>query len=457
MDPYLIGLLGLILLLVLLALGMHVGVALAVSGFAGLWYIMGFERAMAMGVSSLYGKVSTTALATLPLFILVGYLASGGGISRDIYKSLDLMIGKFKSGLGIATVLACTAFGTVCGSSLVTAAVFAKISAPEMRARGYSKGLAYGICAASGSIGMLIPPSILAIIYGMLSGVSVGKLLIAGIVPGVLWALIFSITIILIARFLPSWIETATAAQAPSVSWIEKIMSLRLWWPVFVSGAIIFGGIYGGVFTPTEASAVAAFVLFVYYLIRSILVNKKKNNHNQEAAEKSSGKFSDLYGILIDTATTSAMIFFVFGAATIFSHFTMFSGLTNKLTTFVISLHLSKLSLVIMFSIIYLFLGCFLDSISMLCITINLFNPIVANAGIDPIWYAVIVILSIEIGFITPPFGINVYSVLGVAEEDVDIKDLFVGSFPFFIAELISLVIIFAFPILSTYLPAFVG
>jgi len=443
MDPYLIGLLGLILLLVLLALGMHVGVALAVSGFAGLWYIVGFERAMAMGVSSLYGKVSTTALVTLPLFILVGYLASGGGISRDIYKSLDLMIGKFKSGLGIATVLACTAFGTVCGSSLVTAAVFAKISAPEMRARGYSKGLAYGICAASGSIGMLIPPSILAIIYGMLSGVSVGKLLIAGIIPGILWALVFSLTIILIARFLPAWIQDTTA-QAPSATWI-------------VSGAIIFGGIYGGVFTPTEASAVAAFVLFIYYLFRSIFVKKNNTNANPKEAEKAAGKFSDLYAILIDTATTSAMIFFVFGAATIFSHFTMFTGLTNKLTAFVISLQLSKLSLVIMFSVIYLFLGCFLDSISMLCITINLFNPIVAKAGIDPIWYAVIVILSIEIGFITPPFGINVYSVLGVAEEDVDIKDLFVGSFPFFIAEVISLVVIFAFPILSTYLPAFVG
>jgi len=456
MDPYLIGLLGLILLLVLLALGMHVGVALAVSGFAGLWYIVGFERAMAMGVSSLYGKVSTTALVTLPLFILVGYLASGGGISRDIYKSLDLMIGKFKSGLGIATVLACTAFGTVCGSSLVTAAVFAKISAPEMRARGYSKGLAYGICAASGSIGMLIPPSILAIVYGMLSGVSVGKLLIAGIIPGILWAVIFSLTIILIARFLPTWIQD-TSAKAPSATWLQKIMSLRLWWPVIVSGAIIFGGIYGGVFTPTEASAVAAFVLFVYYVIRSLFLKENENNENPDHGAGVGGRFSDLYGILIDTATTSAMIFFVFGSATIFSHFTMFTGLTNKLTAFVIGLQLSKLSLVIMFSIIYLFLGCFLDSISMLCITINLFNPIVARAGVDPIWYAVIVILSIEIGFITPPFGINVYSVLGVAEEDVDIKDLFVGSFPFFIAEVISLVIVFAFPILSTYLPAFVG
>lgn len=449
MDPFLIGLLGLVTLLVMLALGAHVGIALAVSGFIGLWYILGFDRAFIVSVSSLYGKVSHAGLVTLPLFVLVGYLASGGGISSDIYKSLDMMIGRFKSGLGVATVIACTAFGTVCGSSLVTAAVFAKISAPEMRKRGYSKALAYGICAASGSIGMLIPPSILAIVYGMLSGISIGKLLIAGIVPGLLWALLFSITIPVVARVAPSWIAAPTE-DIPSYTMWEKFKSLHLWWPVIVSGAIIFGGIYGGAFTPSEASAVAAFILFVYYLYRSIFSKAGARRTPKE-------KFNELKEILVDTATTSAMIFFVFGSATIFSHFTLMTGLATKLTAFVIGLGLSELNLVILFAIIYLLLGCLMDSISMLCITINLFNPIIAKAGIDPIWYAIVVILSIEVGFITPPFGINLYSVLGVAEKDVDIKDLIVGSFPFFIAEIISLVIIFAFPILSTYLPSFVG
>jgi tripartite ATP-independent transporter DctM subunit len=449
MDPFLIGLCGLIILLVLLALGAHVGIALAVSGFLGLWYVLGFDRAFIMSVSSIYGKVSGTALVTLPLFVLVGFLASGGGISENIYKSLDMMIGRFKSGLGIATVGACTAFGTVCGSSLVTAAVFAKISAPEMRRRGYSKGLAYGICAASGSIGMLIPPSILAIVYGMLSGVSIGKLLIAGIVPGLLWAVLFSITIPIVARVSPTSIVT-TDEDIPTYTLWEKIKSLQLWWPVFASGAIIFGGIYGGVFTPTEASAVAAFVLFVYYLYRSLF--------SKAGAEKSGKeKFDELKEILTNTATTSAMIFFVFGAATIFSHFALMTGLASKLMTFVIGLKLSKLSLIIFFAVIYLLLGCLMDSISMLCITISLFNPIIAKAGIDPIWYAIVVILAIEVGFITPPFGINLYSVLGVAEKDVDIKDLIVGSFPFFIAEMISLVLILAFPVLATFLPSLLG
>jgi tripartite ATP-independent transporter DctM subunit len=446
MDAYLIGLLGVLLLLVLLVLGMHVGLALTISGFVGLAYILGVQRALEMAVSSMYGKISGTALVTLPLFILVGYLASGGGISRDIYRSLEMFIGRFKSGLGMATVLACTAFGTVCGSSLVTAAVFAKISAPEMRRRGYSKGLAYGICASAGSIGMLIPPSILAIVYGMLSGVSVGKLLIAGIVPGGMWAVLFCLTIVAYARISPKAIQTQADLQGFALG--EKLASLKAWWPIGLSGAIIFGGIYGGVFTPTEASAVAAFVLFLFYVYRGLV--KKQDRRLSE-------RFGELYGILNDTATTSAMIFLVLGAATVFSNFTVLTGLTTRLTQFVNGLGLSQTSLVVMFVLVYLVLGCFIDSISMLSITISLFNPIADAAGVDPIWYAVMVILAVEIGFITPPFGINLYAVLGVAEKDVDIKDMIVGSFPFFVAEMVSLIIILAFPILATYLPAFVG
>jgi C4-dicarboxylate transporter, DctM subunit len=445
-DPYLIGLGGVIVLIGLLALGTHVGIALTVSGFAGLLYMQGFERALVTSVSSMYGKISSTALVTLPLFILVGFLASGGGISRDLYKSLDLLIGRFKSGLGIATVLGCTAFGTVCGSSLVTAAVFAKISAPEMRKRGYASAFAYGICAASGSIGMLIPPSILAIVYGMLSGVSIGKLLIAGIVPGLMWALLFVLTIFLVGRFMPSWISSGE--PGPSIPWRQRVATLLWWWPILLSGGIIFGGIYGGVFTPTEASAVAAFVLFLLYIYRALTRRKEL---------KVSKRFGDLYEMLTDTALTSAMIFFVLGGATVFSNFAVLTGLTTKFTDFVIGLGLSPLGIMVMFCFVYLILGCFLDSISMLCMTISLFNPIIDRAGIDPIWYAVIVILTIEMGFITPPFGINLFAVLGVAEKDLEMKDLIKGSAPFLVAEFVSLLIFFSFPALATYLPSFVG
>lgn len=445
MDPYIISTIGLLILILLLVMGTHVGIALTISGFIGLCLLQGFEKALVTTVSSFYGKVSATSLVTLPLFILVGFLASGGGISRDIYKSLDLLIGRFRSGLGIATVIGCTAFGTVCGSSLVTAAVFAKISAPEMRKRGYSKSFAYGICAASGSIGMLIPPSILAIVYGMLSGISIGKILIAGIIPGLLWAILFILTILLIGKIKSSWIQYPE--KVPLASWKQRITSLIWWWPVFVSGGIIFGGIYGGVFTPTESAAVAAFILFVFYLYRGIFKRSRVTLFQ---------RFRELYEMLMETATTSAMIFFVLGSATIFSNFAVLAGLTNRFSDFVMSLGLSPLQIVIIFCLVYIVMGCFLDSISMLCMTISIFNPIIEKMGVDPIWYAVIIILSIEIGFITPPFGVNIFSVLGVAEKDVDIKDIVVGSFPFLIAEFISLVIIFSFPGLSTFLPSFV-
>src|SRR4030042_1165309 len=197
MDPFLIGLFGVIGLLVLLALGVHIGIALFVSGFVGLTMLNGFQATIPTVVSGFYHKISNPALITLPLFGLMGFLASGGGISQNIYDTLNRWWGRFRSGLGIATVLGCTAFGTVCGSSLVTAAVFARISAPEMRRQGYDKRLAYAICASAGAIGMLIPPSMLAIVYGMLSGVSIGKLLMAGVAPGVLLALFFSLTIVI--------------------------------------------------------------------------------------------------------------------------------------------------------------------------------------------------------------------------------------------------------------------
>jgi tripartite ATP-independent transporter DctM subunit len=245
---------------------------------------------------------------------------------------------------------------------------------------------------------------------------------------------------------MPSWVSVS--GISPSIPWRQRAASLLWWWPIFVSGAIIFGGIYGGVFTPTEASAVAAMLLFVLYIYRSLI---------RKAELKFSKKFSELYEMLTDTALTSAMIFFIFGSATIFSNFMVLTGLTIKFSDFVIGLGLPPLGIVILFCVVYLVLGCFLDSISMLCMTVALFNPIVEKAGVDPIWYAVIVILAIEIGFITPPFGINLFAVMGVAERDVDMKDIIVGSSPFLIAELISLVIFFSFPILATYLPAFVG
>lgn len=442
MEPLTIGIIAIVVLFGLLALGVHIGVALAVSGFVGIAIITNFQQAIWMTVTAFYHKIASPDLITLPLFILMGYTASGGGISHKLFNSLALWLGGIRGGLGMASVGGCTAFGAVCGSSLVTTAVFAKICAPEMRKHGYDKRLAYAICAAAGSIGMLIPPSVLAIVYGMLSGVSIGKVLMAGVFPGLLWATMFCLTISLLGKFRPSWMEAASKVKVAPLK--EKIKSLTAWWPIVIIAVVTFGGIYGGVFSPSEAAAVAAFLLIVIYF--AIVRDRTQKQ-----------KVKEIRKMFVDTATTSALIFVVIGAATVFSNFIVLTGISAKLSSAVLSSGLSPLGIVIIFAIIYLILGFFLDSISMLCITIPVFQPIIMAAGVDPIWYATIVIVSIEMGLITPPVGLNLYAAKGVAEADVTLEDIISGIIPFLIAELVSLVIIFQFPILSTFLPSFVG
>jgi C4-dicarboxylate transporter DctM subunit len=444
MDPLIIGVLGILILFLVLALGFHVGLALIISGFVGLLFIIGFEQAITMIVAAFYHKISNPALITLPLFILMGHLASGGGISREIYDSLSKWLGRLKSGLGISTVLACTAFGTVCGASIVVAAVFSKISAPEMRRHGYHKSLAYAICASSGAIGMLIPPSILGIVYGTMSGVSIGKVLMAGVAPGVLVAIGFSLAIIITAKLRPYAIVGTDSIQ--SVTWGERIRSLQAWWSILVVSIAIFGGMYGGVFSPSEAAAVAAFVLLVIYFLKAA-ISKSDSIHSM--------MFQELWKCFGETAITSALIFFVFGGATVFSQFIVLTGVTSRLSEMFLGTGLSPKALVLIFCLIYLILGVFLDGISIVCITVPVFNPIVEAAGVDPIWYATLVILSIEIGLITPPVGLNLYAAKGVAEDDVSLEDIVRGILPFFVAMVAVLLFLFLLPPISTFLPSF--
>ncbi len=444
MDSLTIGFLGIGALLFLIVVGVHIGFALILSGTLGLYMILQQSGpVMNTVVSGFYHKVTSPALVTVPLFVLMGFLASGGGISRSIYESLSLWFGKFKSGLGIATVFACTGFGTVCGSSLVTAAVFARISAPEMRNSGYDKKLAYGICASAGAIGMLIPPSILIVIYGILSGESIGKLLMAGITPGLLLTLFFSLTIIVVGWIKP--VMLGDISKHTAVSLRQRLYSLKNWWSVGIVAFVMFGGIYGGVFSPSEAAAVAAFLLLVIYLSITVFSRTKR-----------AGIKKELLGMFYETAITSAMIFFVMGGATVFSSFITLSGITAKLSAFITSSGMSEIVVVLIIVFFVLILGCFLDSTSILCITIPVFNPIINSMHIDPIWYATVIILAVEVGLITPPFGLNVFATKGVAQPDVELEDIFTGILPFLVAMMLALILLLAFPPISIFLPSFV-
>lgn len=446
MTPLTMGFISIAVLFLFLSMGMQIGVALAAAGFIGLWFTNGFEQMSWMAASGLYHKIASPDLITLPLFILMGYLASGGGISRQLFDSIRMWLGSAKSGIGIASVLGCSAFGTLCGSSLVTTAVFTKICCPEMRRQGYDKKLAYGITAVAGSIGMLIPPSVIAIVYGMLSGESIGKLLMAGVFPGILWAVLFSATIIVTGKLRPSSMRDVGTSRSPMLG--EKLRSLIWWWPIVIVSLIMFGGMYGGVFTANEASAIAAFLLLIVFIAVRIAIPTMGTRRHAIA---------DLHNIFKDTATTSAMIFLVIGAATIFADYIALTGLSKWVADKVMSWDLSKTGIIAIFMMVYLVLGIFLDSISMLAITIPIFNPIVQAAGIDPMWYATIVIVCIEIGLVTPPVGLNLYAAKGVAEPDVTLEDIIAGVLPFLVAMIFSLGVILLFPDMSTFLPGLIG
>jgi len=429
------------MLIVLLLMGVYIAVALAFVGFGGTiaLYLMrsgDFSRSFTMGASLLNSTFFTTAseytFVVLPLFILMGLLAAEGGLSYAGYATLSKWVGGLPGGLGIATIGAQTGFGTCTGSSLVTSLVFTKVSAPEMIRYGYSKKFTYGLISAGGSIGMLVPPSVLAVIYALLANESVGKLLIGGVGPGFTLAMLFSIGIIIMAKVNPT--------LAPPVkrvySWREKLIAIKDIWTIFVVAFLVIGGIMLGVFTATEAGAVGSSIVLVVGLVtRKLAINF-------------------LPRILREAAESTAMVFLIFISAQLFSRFLSLSGASKAVMIGISELNISPLMIVLGFVLLYFILGMFLDGPSMLATTVPIVHPIVVNLGLDPIWFAMTAIMAIECGLLTPPVGLNVYAVKGAAGSDISLEDIFRGSFPFFLIMILNLALIFIFPEIATFLPS---
>jgi len=433
LDPILVGIIGIGVLIVLLALGVHIALALAAVGMFGSMAIIGFEPSIWLATAFSFSYFSKSAFIVLPLFIYMGLMAGSGGISHNIYEALKIWVGRLRAGLGIATVGSCTAFGVCTGSSLVAAAVFTRISAPEMRRQGYGKRTAYGVCTSAGSIGMLIPPSILLVVYGIISELSVGKLLIAGTAPGLVLAVSFSVGLWLMSLFRPAEFGSAPVEK---VTWRQRIVSLGRVWPVLLLGGVIIGGIFGGLFSPTEAGAFGAAVITILIILTT-----------------GSERWKILKEGSLEAIKINAMVFFILVGAGIFARFLMFSGITPMLLGAVVDAGFSNLTFIIIMAFIYLIMGCFLDSISMISITLPIIIPVVREMGIDPIYFAMVSVLAIECGLITPPVGLNAYAAFGVAEPDVTLEDIFIGCLPFFFMMLAALAIMIAFPWLSTILP----
>jgi tripartite ATP-independent transporter DctM subunit len=431
MGPEITALLFFALALVLLVMGVHIGLSLALAAVLGIMVITGFGGLLSTLKTVPYHAVASYPLSVVPLFILMGMFSLHGGISEGAYRAINSWLGRLRGGLGIATVWACTAFGATSGSSVAASSVFAKVSLPEMRKAGYEPNFACGSIATASTIAMLIPPSLYLVLYGMLAEASIAKMLMAGFIPGVLMATTLSIGIYLIALRNPKLAPLSTTI----FSWRQRIVATAKAWPLVVLATIIIGGIYSGVFSPTEAAAVGAFAALI------ITVGHRRLS------------WGTLIYSLRETAYTTAMLMFVIIGATMFSRLLTLSGLTTWLGEVILNSGLSPTQLVIVLMVIFIVLGCFIDALSIMFITIPVFIPIVSAMGINLIWFGVLTTVALNLGTITPPFGLCVYTVKAVAGPDVTVEGIFKGSIPMYFPILAALAILIAFPVISTLLP----
>ncbi len=434
-DPIWVGVAGIVMLLVLLFQGVYVGVALGLVGTLGIMIIAGFTPAISLLATGWFHYGTMYAFIIIPLFVAMGLFSAQAGVSSDTYDTLSKWIGQVRGGLGLATIGAATIFGALTGSSIVTSIVFARVSVPEMRRLGYDPKICYGLVSAAGAIGMLIPPSLLAVIYALITEQSVGKLLLGGIGPGLVLAFCLGLGFVVLLTLRPS---LGPSTRKERATWKERFAALPRLWPAFTVALIIIGGIYSGIFTVTEAAGIGTFVLLVLFFA----VKGFSRDSWQILAEA-----------LKQTVSLTGLVLLILMTAQIFSRLLVLSGLGSIFGDYIIGLNLSPMGFVIGIMVLYFFLGALIDSVSVLAITIPIFYPVVKTMGLDEVWFAMVMILATQIGNITPPVGLIIYAVKGVADPDITLEDIIRGVFPFFLMMVVALGIIIAFPVLTTWIP----
>lgn len=429
MTPLQIGLMGCVFLIVLLFTSMPVAFAMITAGVIGFALIVNPHAAFSMVTADIFDTFSSYNLTVIPLFVFMGQVAFHAGISTRLFKSAYAWIGHLPGGLAMATVGACTGFGAICGSGPATAATMASVALPEMRRYKYSEELAGGTVAAGGSLGMLIPPSVVFIVYALMTEQSIGALFIAGIVPGLLIALLFCISI-----GIRCTVRKELGPAGPKFAWKERFKSLNGIVETLILFVLVMGGMFLGLFTPIEAAAIGAAGSLVIALIKRALTIAK------------------LKQILLETVRTSAMVFFIVTGAVIFGRFLAISQIPFAVANWFVALQLP--GFIIMFLIILFFLiaGCFIDALALVLLTIPIFYPVVLKLGYDPIWFGVMVVVITQMGVITPPVGVNVYVVSGI-ERDIPLQSIFKGSMPFLYMLILAAVILVIFPQIATFLP----
>jgi C4-dicarboxylate transporter, DctM subunit len=424
-----IGTLGIVAMLVLMALRVPIGVSMGVVGFFGFAYLSGWQAALAMLGLVPYGNVASFTLTVLPLFVLMGHFATMAGLSQELYDTANRWFGHFRGGLAMATVVACGGFAAICGSSLATAATMGTIALPEMRKVGYNAKLATGCVAAGGTLGILIPPSVMFLIYGFLTEQSIGKLFLAGIAPGILLVALFVATIAVI-----TWVNPALGPAVVRTPFLERLASLRRVWAVIALFFVVIGGMYLGVFTATEAAAVGASGAFLFAAARGRVTRRS------------------LTEVLVATTTTTAMIFGILIGAIVLGYFMAVTKVPMALASFFSGLPVPATWVMIFIIVTYVILGGLMDSLAMVLLTVPIFFPVIQALGYDPIWFGVVLVILVEVGLITPPVGMNVFVISGMS-KDVSIQGVFVGTAPFLAAMALLLALLMLFPDLALFIP----
>lgn len=435
------SLIGFVALMVLILARVPLGIAMAVVGVVGFALVQqtiygnprAWSAALDMVGSTAFDTGMSYGLSIIPLFLLMGNLITESGMSKELYRAANAFLGHFRGGLALATVVSCGAFSAVCGSSMATAATMSKVAMPSMREYKYADSLATGSIAAGGTLGILIPPSVILVIYGLMTETDIGKLFIAGLLPGLVGVILYMLAVVVTVRLKPE-----TGPAGPRSTWKERLISMKGVWGINLIFVIVMGGIYFGVFTPTEAAGIGAAGAFFIALF--------------------SGKmnFPMLKRSLVGAARTTAMLFFLLIGAIIFSNFINLSGMPFVLKDWVIDAELSPFVVILSLVGIYLLLGCVLESMSMILLTVPVFYPIVEAMGFDLIWFGILVVVVTEISLITPPVGMNVF-VLRSVVPDVKLATIFRGVTPFWMADVVRAILIITIPSLSLILPSAVG
>jgi tripartite ATP-independent transporter DctM subunit len=424
------ALVGFLAVFAMAFLRIPLAVAMAIAGVVGMGLLRGWQPAFASTSQVIFETGFHYVLSVIPLFVLMGNLVARAGMARELYTAANSFIGHRKGGLAMASIIASGGFGSICGSSIATAATMARVAYPEMKAHGYKDTLATGAIASGGTLGILIPPSTILVIYGIITETDIGKLFIAGILPGLVAIICLCLGVVYV-----TWRDPSAGPRAEKFTWAQRLTAIRGIWGVVVLFALVIGGIYGGVFTATEGAGVGAAGAFFFALLRGTLTPRV------------------LMEILVESTRTTAMLFTILIAAMIFTNFINFTTMPGDLRDFVLQFSPHPVMVVVVMMGIYLALGMVMEELAIVLLTIPVFFPVITGLGFDPVWFGILIVTIVEIGLISPPVGLNLF-VINSLLPTVKLGTIYRGVWPFVMADVVRLGILIAFPAIALWLPS---